>query len=78
MVRPIVMNYLGLPNVGDAKRTQPLIISPVSYRNECNKVFVHRELELQSAWIPVEGFKVACDFFSKISGTEQSPIVLIR
>ncbi len=112
MVRPIVMNYLGLPNVTDAKRTQPLIISPasfqesielelpkgfavdempesgaietefgrykVSYRNEGNKVFVERELELQSAWMPVEGFKAARDFFSKIGGTEQSPIVLVR
>lgn len=41
-------------------------------------MFVERELELRSAWIAVEDFKEAREFFSKIGATEQSPVVLVR
>ena len=32
MVKPIMLNYGGLPDVSNPKRTQPLIIDPVSFR----------------------------------------------
>ena len=112
MVKPIVMEYRGLPDLSNPKRTQPLLIDPVSFtervemeipagfavdempdsgalesewgkykaafRAEGNKVIVERELELKSAWVPVESFKAARTFFGRIGGTEQSPVVLIR
>jgi hypothetical protein len=32
MVKPIMLNYGGIPDVSNPKRTQPLIIDPVSFR----------------------------------------------
>lgn len=49
-----------------------------AFRAEGNKVIVERELELKSAWVPVESFKAARDFFSRVGGTEQAPVVLMR
>ncbi len=50
----------------------------VSFRKQDNKVYGERELELRSAWVPVEKFKEARDFFGKFGATEQSPVVLVR
>lgn len=112
MVKPVPLPYGGVPSLADPKRTQPLLIDPVSYKErvelnvpegfvidelpdsgriktafgaysiqfkqEGQRVVMDRELELQSAWVPVEQFKEARAFFGSVGGSEQSPVVLLK
>jgi hypothetical protein len=39
---------------------------------------MQRRLELKSARAPAAEYKAARDFFGKIGGAEQSPVVLVK